>query len=250
MNRGVARRITRAAGLLLAAGALVGPRAASASEPTAEPTAPAESQPLTAWSPAQSPAPASAATAPAATTPVVPSPAASLPVAATSDRPVSLTRRGWSNPRALRRVSAGVVAFGPTPGLGLVAEYLPHWIAGFGFGVGGGVRLVSDGSLLGAGTLFTEIALLPVPFVVTPVLGAGFAVTLGPLADYLPGFAGSPPKRDEFLRLMPYGRLGLRVDLRRNIYLAGEIVLAPDNRFDQGGKTHPLPSLRLGFSVL
>lgn len=257
----------RTAGLVLALAGLVGPRPARA-EPAVVPVAPSapEGAPsgsgdsqataapsLGAWSPGE-PRPGEAA-APANVARERPGAAVVVatqqPQAPPSDgRAVQARETGRRNPRASRRWSAAAAGFGPTHGLGVVAEYLPHWVAGFGLGVGGAMRKIGDGALLGSGTVFAEIAILPVPFAVTPVIGAGFAITMGPLAEYLPGFAGSPPKRDEFLKLVPYGRFGLRVDLRRGVYLAGEIMLAPDNRFAQGGGTHPLPSFRIGFNFL
>jgi hypothetical protein len=154
------------------------------------------------------------------------------------------------NPRARARLSAAAVLYGPPQGLGLSVEYLPHWVAGFGFGVGGTARLINNAVPLAAGTVHAEINLMPVPFMVTPLIGAGFGFTFGPLAENLPGLAGRAPDRDQYIRLLPYLRFGVRVDLRRRFFLVGDFVLVPDNRIEQGSGLHPIPGLRIGFNLL
>lgn len=235
--------------------ALLASASAAAQEPVNVGSAPAA--PNVGTSPAatnvSTPAPAPvAAPAPPRTTPAAS--VAPRPVVVTQPGPPEAPRPGLfllkNNTRASYRLAAAVAVYGVSQGLGLVVEYMPHWVASFGFGVGGTARLIKTTTPLAAGNLHAEINLMPLPFAVTPILGGGFGFTFGPLAEYLPGLPGKAPDRDQSVRLLPYARVGLRVDLRRSVHLIGEVLLVPDNRLQQGHSIHPLPGLRLGFSVL
>ena len=225
-------------------------------EPASPPPAPGPPQPVAAPAPAPpvaSPTPPPTISTPTISTPTISTPAISSPPPA---RPPLLTapapapRPRLLNPRADHRLAAAVSIYGITQGLGLLVEYMPHWVASFGFGIGGTARRIGETTPLAAGTLNAELNLLPLPFVITPILGGGFGFTFGPLAQYLPGIAGRAPDRDQSIRLLPYARFGLRVDLPRRVHLVGEVLLVPDNRLEQGNEIHPLPGLRIGFSVL
>lgn len=225
-------------------------------EPASPPPAPGPPQPDAAPAPAPpvvSPTPPPTISTPTISTPTISTPVVSPPPPA---RPPLLTapapapRPRLLNPRADHRLAAAVSIYGITQGLGLLVEYMPHWVASFGFGIGGTARRIGETTPLAAGTLHAELNLLPLPFVITPILGGGFGFTFGPLAQYLPGIAGRAPDRDQSIRLLPYARFGLRVDLPRRVHLVGEVLLVPDNRLEQGNEIHPLPGLRIGFSVL
>lgn len=191
-----------------------------------------------------------------------PAPVPAPPASSVAPRPVVVTQPGLpeaprpgllllkSNIRASYKLAAAVSLYGVSQGLGLVVEYMPHWVASFGFGIGGTARLIKTTTPTAAGNLHAEINLMPLPFAVTPILGGGFGFTFGPLAEYLPGLPGKAPDRDQSVRLLPYARVGLRVDLRRSVHLIGEVLLVPDSRLQQGNSIHPLPGLRVGFSVL
>jgi hypothetical protein len=145
------------------------------------------------------------------------------------------------NPRADRRFSAGLGIGGPDVGFGVWAEYRPHWLVGIGAAVGGLV-LVEGDRATGVGSVALGADLLPIPFVVTPVVGVGLAAVFGDALWRVDAMTKPLATGTDF-RLLPYLSLGARADLGR-LQLQGGVWLVPTG--DRTRPFLPVPGARVG----
>lgn len=152
-------------------------------------------------------------------------------------------RRDRRNPRRLGFAALALQVGGPSIGLGLWAEFKPHWFVSIAGGLGG-IGVLRDDGEGGIGAGFVEAALMPVPLRVTPVFGMGAVVLAGPdvwLLDTVSGgFAGAGERR-----AAAYIILGLRYDARRPFFLSAGVGLIPTGEMTR--PFLPYPGLRVGL---
>lgn len=147
------------------------------------------------------------------------------------------------NPRADRRFTAGVALGGSAVGVGVFAEFRPAWMVAVSGGFGG-LPLIEGRSVTGIGAVHLQADILPVPFYVSPVVGAGIAAAFGDAIWRTDGFLKAAVTGPDF-RLVPYVQVGARLDVGR-MHLSGGIWLVPTG--DLAWPLLPLPGARLGLS--
>lgn len=145
------------------------------------------------------------------------------------------------NPRSLSHVAGGVAFGGSAGAIGGFGEFRLHWTGALQVGIGG--FLVRRGDDVDpAVTLSVEGQLNPIPFRLTPVIGAGVVTVLGDGASALDGILAGASRGDA--RLIPYALFGARYDFRKHLWFALSVRLAPSPspRF-----VMPMPGARIGL---
>lgn len=159
--------------------------------------------------------------------------------AATSSRPFT------SNFRADQKLGFTVNGFGPTLGIGLGANYIPHWLLAVDAGFGG-IMWPGAFGMTGAIAASFQAELMPIPFFVTPTIGAGFTWAWGSSADELPGYRVQP--RLDQVRFMPYWSVGVRVDAPNDMFFTAAAHFTYDDR-GLSPQIVPYPGFRVGFRL-
>ena len=152
-------------------------------------------------------------------------------------------RRSGFNPRRNGMGGVGLGLLGPTVGVGIWAEFRPLWLVSISGGIGGVAIKRDSGVRTGIGAVFGEVALLPVPFRLTPMLGVGFTVLSGPAAWQVDGYARALAGRGN-ARGVLYVLLGVRYDSARGFFASGGVGLIPTGRAP--GAFTPWPGFRFG----
>ena len=145
------------------------------------------------------------------------------------------------NPRSLSHVAGGVAFGGSAGAIGGFGELRLHWTGAMQVGIGG--FLVRRGDDVDpAVTLSVEGQLNPIPFRLTPVIGAGVVTVLGDGAPALDGILAGASRGNA--RLIPYALFGARYDFRKHLWFALSVRLAPSPspRF-----VMPMPGARIGL---
>ena len=153
-------------------------------------------------------------------------------------------RRRSRNPRAFRKMSAGLGIVGPTVGLGGWVEARPHWLVAIHGGVGGLAVVRSSGSNDGLLSLHIQADFTPIPWRISPVIGAGLAGLFGSMAWNLDGLVESLVLRPN-ARLVPYLNVGGRLDLPQRFQVEVAVALAPTGNIR--APILPIPGVRLGL---
>ncbi|MCO4769432.1 MAG: tetratricopeptide repeat protein [Deltaproteobacteria bacterium] len=165
--------------------------------------------------------------------------------AAASSPQAKKARRQRLNPRAQDHFSVALALGGSTITVGGVFEVRPHWLASVNFGFGG-FLVPLDGAfgrdVVGAAAFSAEGQFTPIPFRLTPVFGGGVIVLGGPGARSIDGTLWSPIDSGNG-RVVPYGLLGARYDLRKSLWVSLSVRLAAS----RNGWPMPLPGGRIGL---
>ena len=151
-------------------------------------------------------------------------------------------RRLARNPRRASHLAAGLGIGGAAATVGVFAELRPTWLGSGVFGFGG-FLVQQDGDLLAALALSGEVQLSPVPWRLTPLVGAGLLGFVGSGAHVLDNALWSLPTSREALRVVPYALVGLRYDFKKRVWFSLSARLAPSPVLG----VMPMPGLRLGL---
>ncbi len=168
------------------------------------------------------------------------------PVVEAPETPESKKARGDKrNPRRTSRGGAGLTLLGPGVGLGLYAEFRPHWAVALDGGLGFVLIKSDSGTRSGMAGVWAEASLMPVPFRLTPTIGVGITTLAGGAAWRLDSFAQALAGRNR-LRLVGYWHLGLRYDSARGFHVAAGVGFVPTGR-EPGKAFAPWPGFKFGM---
>jgi hypothetical protein len=149
-------------------------------------------------------------------------------------------RRARRNPRATSRIAAGGAIGGAAITGGAFVELRPTWLGAFDIGIGG--FFVPGDGVRGAVAFSLEAQLSPVPWRLTPLFGAGLMVLGGPAVDATDGVLASLPSVGQS-RVIPYGLLGVRYDVKKRLWFSVSARLAPSPTT----VVMPIPGMRIGL---
>ena len=158
----------------------------------------------------------------------------------TPEARVERTRR--RNPRSRGKLAAAFALGGSTATLGGVFELRPHWLGSLNVGLGGFLVSAAGRGVLGAAAISFEGQLSPIPWRLTPLLGAGVMIVAGPAASAIDAVLWSPLESDR-VRVVPYGLIGARYDANKRLWFSLSARVAPSSRYF----AVPLPGGRIGL---
>ena len=147
------------------------------------------------------------------------------------------------NPRAENHGAGGVAVLFPAGIVGGWAEGRPHWSVALGGGAGVFVWDPPEGTAAVA-SFWVDVALLPVPFLVTPELAFGLVRVVGDGADSLADDRAWTFIDGDRHRGTVYGRVGARIDGVANWTASIGVGLLPPASL--AGPPLVLPSVRFG----